>query len=290
MDVRYLEIGTLGADMHEGETRAGQLCPFCSGGSSGERTLSLKRDNHRILYMCHRASCGAKGSYSARSQAAKEYRRKERRFVTVTDPLTDELASELMSKYHLTSEEIRRGEISTTTAYSSDGHLRVYLPKHRMDGTVRGYTARALDKVQTPKALSFVFHEDEPNLGWYFRGRSRPLVIVEDAFSALRVSSFCNAVYLSGTHISDAIADELVRSGITPVYLMLDRDATRQAVKLALRYSNKCKMHVVPLPMDLKNMARPVLEEFLTEHTEVIDGVGSPKERSGRPQAFFNSS
>lgn len=266
MSTAVLDLLQLAAEISEGSAVAGQLCPFCNGGSSKERTLSLKREGRYVLYICHRDSCGHRGKLNVATRAAKEIRQRKRSFVTNPSKLSDGDLSYLYYRYNLSDQEVSRLEPGWTTKYSPEGLGRVYLPCFRYDGTVRGYTVRDLTGSQSPKSLSFKYREDEPKLCWYYTSRKLPLIIVEDQFSAIRASSYCNSVALLGTHLSDDAIDEIRGVHHGKVFLALDKDATMTAVKTVVQNNSRLKMTVTALGRDLKDLTREELDSFFKDN------------------------
>ena len=263
---KELEILDLGLSLYDGENRAGQVCPSCKGGSSGEGSFSISRDSNHVIFKCHRASCSFAGRIRTNGSAAREYKehnRSYREFVTDPDPVSAETTSFLREKYLLSDEELRRSGFGWINKYGSAG--RLWIPMRRRDGSVRGYTARDLTGTEPKKALNFKWRVEDSSLSWYNNRLSKKVILVEDAFSALRASTYLNAVNLSGTHVSEDDLDELLRSGFTEAYLALDKDAIGKAVKLSLVHRGRYRLRVVPLEKDLKNMTREALEEFMKE-------------------------
>lgn len=259
-----LAIQEIGEGLAEGENSGGNLCPFCNGGGSGDHSLSVVRKSAMILYICHRDSCQAKGGIPAYGNPKRDTGPKERRvYVTSPSPLPDKHRDKLKDMYFLSDVELRRADVGWTEAYSPPGLGRVYMPVYNQQGKQRGYVCRDLYKEQNPKALSFVFRDDDTKLAWYLYSRTAPLVIVEDNISAIRASSYVNAVALQGTSISDDMVDEMIRSAMGPVYLCLDKDATRTAVKLSLRIRPRLVTRVVPLEKDLKDHTREELDDWM---------------------------
>ncbi len=262
-----LHLAELAASLAEGEEAKVSVCPFCNGGSSKDRSFSARRVKGRLIYICHRVSCAVSGVFNAgNSRQAKAARHRQRVFVTNPDPLPVSTANLLKAKYFFTDEEINRNEIGITCHYSPEGSSRVYLALRRFDGSVRGYVVRDVEGGQTPKAMTFRFHEQDTNLAWFLRNSKLPLVVVEDYFSAMRASSYVNAVSLQGTHINRDVVDELRRSALGPVYLSLDKDATKKAILYSLEFNHVLPLKVVPLSRDLKNMERADLEQFVATH------------------------
>jgi hypothetical protein len=270
MNTRELEVLDLALTLYDGENRAGQLCPACKGGVTGECTFSVKRDSHHVYYKCHRASCGYAGRVRTSGEAADERRREKRIFRTFVldpEPVQGEAAEAVKQKYLLSDDEYHRAGFGWTRAYSPPDHPgRLWIPMRRRDGGLRGYTVRDLTGQLPKKAMNFKLRDEDNTISWYNNRNSKKLILVEDAFSALRASSFMNAVNLSGVHVSEDDLDEFLRNGFTEAYIALDKDATKQAVKLALRYRGRYPLSVIPLPKDLKNMERDELADFLREY------------------------
>lgn len=262
-----LIIQEIGEELHDGQSLGGQLCPVCSGGGSGDRSLSVTRKGSLILYLCHRASCGASGAVATYGspRGSSSGPRPKRVYVTKPDPLPPEVRELLQAKYYLTDLELARGELGWTTYYSPAGKGRVYAPLFTPQGKVRGYNCRDVYKEQTPKDLIFLFREDDCKLAWYLHSRQAPLVLVEDRLSALRLSSYVNAASLNGTDIGDAMVDEIRRTALGPIYLCLDKDATMKAVKQVIKLKGVLPMKSLPLSMDIKDMPREELSEWVTK-------------------------
>lgn len=260
-----LDLQDMAAKLYDGEEARPTVCPFCGGGTNLDISFCMKREGYKVLYICHRASCGIKGVMSVGSKASKAARHKKRVFVTDTDPLCPEARAFLMEHNHLSLTELNRGEISQTSHYSPAGRYRIYMPIFRPDGTVRGYACKDLFKQQSPKVLNFLFKEDECKVSWYSVRKSKALVVVEDQLSAIRLSSYVTSVALLGTHISEEFLDECLRTcGLDrDIYLSLDKDATNSAIKQALNLASRVKIRVVPLEKDIKDLTREELEVFV---------------------------
>lgn len=262
-----LDLLDLAIGLYDGESRSGQQCPFCKGGQSYEKSFSITREAHVVRYRCYRASCGANGRFNTRSGMAMERKTelggKTREFEVLPAPLDDVTVRYLQDRYSLSTVEIRRAELGLTRRYSAGTDSRIYVPTFRPNGTTRGYLARDILGTQSPKALTFLFRTDEPNMGWYRNKRSKKLVIVEDAFSAIRASEYMNATYLLGTDLSKGKVDEIRRESFDVVYLALDKDATRKAIKQALEWRSYLDLKVIELDKDLKDLSRRNLTTFM---------------------------
>jgi hypothetical protein len=257
----------LALELYDGESRSGLLCPACKGGGSGERTLWMNRDSRYVLYKCYRAKCSIGGKVNVRNATASERKEElggKRRLLEASPlPLTAEDIDWLKDKYHLSDEEIYRNELGRTRLHSYRVESRLYIPIFRFDRTVRGYTARDTEGLEAKKAVSFRWHEEEPNLSWHVARASKKLILVEDQFSAIRAGSYMNAAALLGVTLNKDKVDEIIRNGFAEAYLALDADATRKAIKTAIECRSRIKLRIVQLEEDLKDLPRDKLTEFM---------------------------
>jgi hypothetical protein len=253
-------------ELYDGESRSGINCPFCKGGASGENSMWMGRDGRYVKYKCYRAKCSVGGQINVRNSTAKERVEelggKRRVLETSPLPLSPEDTEWLKERYYLTDEEITRNEIGTTKLHCHQVERRLYFPIFRFDRTIRGYTARDTEGLESRKSLSFKWHEEEPNLSWHVNRQSKKLIIVEDQLSSIRCSSYINAAALIGVTLNKDKVDELIRNGFTEAYLALDADATRVAIKLTLEWRGRIKLRPIQLGRDLKDLTREELEEF----------------------------
>src|SRR5688572_16880029 len=90
-DERSYEIIARYADLGDGTTYAGQVCPACEGGATKEGSLSVTRRGDVLLWCCHRASCGYKGSNGqvGRTESTGKGRSSSRGFDLTTYPLNE---------------------------------------------------------------------------------------------------------------------------------------------------------------------------------------------------------
>ena len=239
-----LEYGHLG----DGERLAGQLCPYCRGGRSGERTLSVGRVGAKLVYRCHRASCGRSGATGSGSFSPSSGERGSSRAGRGT-PRTEELPSEIGDSL-CRSYSINESEQDAAGLRFVPDSGRLFLPVRDRLGNLKGYTTRSLDGTG-PKSLRFV---DNQCRAWYPNPYSKILVIVEDQLSAIRASSKFNAVALLGTHMTTEDVMEIRRAGYEQVVLLLDNDAFDKAVRYVVEFRPLLRMTTHKLPKDIKNM------------------------------------
>ena len=260
MDPRQ-ELKLLARGLVRGTGQSGLLCPFCHGGRTEEKSMSIHvRDDSMVLYICHRASCGKHGRIFPNgnvisSEATPQAKQWEPRwFKGETRGLSAEECRVLDARFGLGLIDIRRHRL----AYSEE-YRRLVVPVFNTSGTIRGYELRVFNRdlsdVKEPKTLHFK-HLDQPWIGWFSNGRefspANPVVLVEDVISAMKVAHQYVAVSLMGSHVS---MDDLfeVTKLTDNIILALDRDATEKALGFKKKYRFLCpNLRVMILQQDLK--------------------------------------
>lgn len=254
----------------EGLSVSGELCPACEGGRTGERSLSVSRVNHSLLFICHRAACALRGGVTVlgngdvheglaagrpvRLSGAERYR------LTGKGPLPKGVSAYLETRYHLRQEDFARGELSWTREYSGNNSGRLVMPVRDVASTMYGFVARRLDSDGGPKTLSFL---EDTRGAWYHKAGSNGVLLVEDQLSAIRAAHHITTVALLGAVVSDSLLSALVKRGYDRVYLALDKDAYDKSIKQALRFRDKIRMRVPQLPCDIKDMPPAQVLEWL---------------------------
>ena len=260
-----LEFSTLAP----GVSVSGQKCPACSGGRTQERSLSVTRgEDGSLRWLCHRASCGFRGSTGARhlptTASAQPAVPKSTELVFTSQPLPAEVKALLNERYCLSEQTVRYWNLRWAPEYGGRVILPVKGPNLEDRGTVLRTTSGA-----KPKTFTIRTESDKPMLAWFLANQSEhaPLYIVEDIYSALRLwQSSVHAVALMGTHLNTEKVREigLMASalGVQP-NLALDLDAFRLSVKYAIEYRDMCRMTATKINKDIKDMSEPELQEFL---------------------------
>lgn len=260
----------LEAALLETDVQTRIVCPFCQGGSTGERCMSIVRTAEGIVkYICHRANCGFAGrsntpAYEAPGQVQPP--RLSTREVKLR-PLEQRERKLVFDAWGMNEQESRPGQWSW-----DENTDRLAMPVFGYNGSLRGLVLRSLTG-ESPKVLN-VQWEAGPFLSWYYgttgsyQHRAR-LLVVEDIPSAVKVSSiytpFVRMCALNGTHISQDGLKELIGGGFeNNVVLALDEDASEKA----LTYSRELGLHlgrvrVLLLHRDLKNMNEKEIRECL---------------------------
>lgn len=239
------------------------LCPSCRGGNSGEHSLSLTVDESGgVLWHCFRAACGISGKRGGtrfvrtRHKPRREATRPFRGELTM---LEDEHENTLQERIGWTEEHIAMARPRWAPEKE-----RFAFPILGPMGDRRGYVLRSYTG-EEPKALTRM-DKAEPHLSWYrFRSKCPTTVVVEDIPSAVRAAKYVNAVALCGTGCGPDYANEIA-AHTQDVVWALDEDATTLALKLHRRYGMLFhSSQVLPLSMDLKDMAEKDLAELLGE-------------------------
>lgn len=254
------------ASLGDGETRAGEICPACSGGTSKEGSLSVSRSGGSLLWNCHRASCGFHGASSSSArpgQASSGTEARERPLYIPTTPITEAIAKLLSASYGLTGAAIEFAQLGWTGDHAGRYGRRVSFPIYGPDSRKRGTSYRSFQGAD-PKAIIDLQGEDSIAQCWYkMRRASSTLILVEDQLSALRLAPHVHAVALLGTNVSDAKVAEYKQGKYTRVILSLDNDATYEAIKLTLRLRGSLPINVMGLEKDIKNMSTDEFESYL---------------------------
>lgn len=243
----------------DGESEAGQLCPACRGGSSGETTLSVSRVGERLLWKCHRASCGWSGASGSKQVGYDGGRTRTpvlrgvvgRTHYRDSERLPEAVSELLSTKYYFTSRQLSQ-------LGWDPQRERVVIPVHDYRGELIGSVLRS-EQGAEPKALSFT----EDNAVGFFRNHyTDRLIIVEDLYSAMRVQPYMNSAAILGTHLNAERIAFIKSSAPTSVYLALDNDAYNKVIGYVTKFRNDLRMVPVKLTTDIKNLDPDQLEEF----------------------------
>ena len=262
----------------DGVSASGAICPKCSGGQSHEGSLSVTCEGGQLKFLCHRASCDFRGvlTINGRALVPATDERPERKpigpgYAAIRKGPLPEAAKEfLWSRYGLTDDHINRGLLQWTTAYSPEGKGRVLMPVRDCDGHVYGHTVRKIDDQRGKKSLTFVGNSSG---AWYHCPGSRDVILVEDQISAIRASSYLNAVALLGTNITDKALRDIKESEFNRVFLCLDADALPRAIELVQKHKADVKLHLLQLNWDIKDMTEKDLVQFLVREDVYTGGT-----------------
>lgn len=246
------------------------VCPFCGGGSSKERSMSIKLDPETglVLYHCFRGNCeegsgvlGGAKLVRTRQDVPKFQPYDMQYLVSLFDAPLE--VFDKLEEWGLKPEDhlLRHWRYDTYTE-----RMAQYVAGP--NGDHRGYVLRAHQPWVKTKALTARLRNDCPFQGWVnIRSIYRPIVCVEDLPSAVRVGmAGYRAVALLGNTPSNDALDEIAeeaREFKVPVLFALDPDATAQAMRVSRKFGMRGDSSVLVLHKDFKNMKQEEVNECL---------------------------
>ena len=258
-----------------GDTRK-HVCPRCDGGQSRETSLHVRYSDDGVVRLkCYRASCGwfALLLNDGTAEVTRKKLKQGRLYRDPTIPIDEDARDLLASAYGLHGYGDR-------WRLSTDGQTLV-LSIRDAYGLERGHQTRTL---YLDEKRCFTFKATaQPFLDWWVdRFSQTPVVVVEDALSACRLSQLgYGSVALLGTGMSNEDAREIKQiAGERPIVLALDRDAFDKAVKLAGRHRPVLgNTRVLCLTEDIKNIDHDDdIRELIDGRKTTARSVSSPEE------------
>lgn len=252
------EISLLAAGLGDGDTSY-TSCPSC--GREGKFSVS-RSDSGLVLYRCFRSSCtlhggGALSDGGSIAGASRQYKAPTHTpFNGMLAPLTVEQQTFLYESIgwadaHCKAAGVRWAPEMERYAFAIRG------PR----GDRRGWCLRSYSGA-SPKAKTYMDRDDH-RTSFYRKEGSRKVLAVEDIPSAVRASTYVNAVALLGTSCNTNQAWEIAEQ-FDHITWALDADATRQAFKLRADHALLFKhSDVLILHRDLKDEGELTLEDML---------------------------
>lgn len=253
------------------------VCPVCLGGGSHEDSLSVfLTDQGALKAKCHRASCPTEGYTHrvAEGVAPRNWTVKKApphyNSLHNSCPLGPNEAKRFIESYAFELSPHRLASVVRLRRRppADDCNQAWVFPIYGPGGDEVGVVVRPWQP-RTRKSLTFTHGDTESTLMSWYRSSyqdllEREVYVVEDPVSAICLWSLGKtAVSLNGTGLSRARLDELTEY-YHKVVLMLDADATRQAVKYALMYGPDV-IRTVRLVNDIKDMSKEEVEELLDD-------------------------
>lgn len=262
------QIRYLASSVEMGGQRSGWICPFCKGGDSHEKSLSLKRLLLQTKYRCHRAACNMQGTVNMTAAAVAERPKTEfnmfGRAMQKLVPLPDDVKKLIEQKYQFDNIDFAKGDLR----WSPDLQ-RLYLPIKAENGVVRGGTFRALAKDIKPKTYTYLVYPDVATIAFYrnmAQGTDK-LLIVEDQLSAIAACGGpCSTVALCGIHCNVNTIREINHVHPKDVVIALDPDALNAGIRISNMWGgmfDKCR--VAKPPKDLKDMDKISRRKWVEE-------------------------
>jgi len=237
-------------------------CPFCDGGTSHEKSFSITRECHGILYHCFRATCHAAGFIPAiAGTAVAAKRERQRHFTRPLSGLPIGVRRFLYEEY-----ELGRQDVDMARWKYDYTRNRLYMPIITEQGWDAGAVSKALDGSK-PKSLTYFWSPlyrlhvapSEVDAG--------PIVVVEDQISAAKVARQARCVALLGTSMSPEVAQRLALLS-TKVIVALDADTWSHSRSIGYNMKQKYGLlfenfSVVRLSNDPKAMTDKEIREVI---------------------------
>lgn len=234
------------------------VCYFCNGGGTKEVSLAVTRvDSLNVKYICHRSSCGKRGSILVSGQGGEEHTQvATKKFVPnpytgIVEDLQLEDLEYLDKKYEIDLNTV----IQAGWMKAKGPGFGLLMPVFGPTGAFRGAMLRREFSDGKPKQVASYKQLDEPWICWYRTSHSQ-IVLVEDQISALKAAKFSTSVALLGTGLTTEKMDEILSVAKGKIWLALDRDAHRDTFDYLKRYRSYCNgnFQAYLLSKDIKNM------------------------------------
>jgi len=257
--VEEIKLSSLGLGI--GENTRVTKCPEC--GVSGD--FSITRYDLGLFYVCYRASCGVRGFISSNSGAyQKNVKEKPSKlFKYETTALKEEHYNFFLSKYTLLSKTLNLHGLSWCETLQ-----RIIFPCFNKEGYIWGYNARyyrELDhtNVGSKKVKSILYPENtNACIASWSRGVvTKPIVLVEDQTSAMKLSEDVSAIALLGHEVPEDLWEQI---SDREVIIALDADVSRKVGNILASNSLKVQaLRAITLDMDIKDMPHHKYRLFL---------------------------
>lgn len=239
------------------------VCPFCGGGSSGERSMAITRnaDSGLVLYICFRGHCGASGVIGNPGVVrTTQHAEKPRPFRPWDNsPLVPIVSQDSWCREQLTAWHLNLRDCADWSYDWRDD--RLCMPIFGPHYDIRGYVRRARPGT-VPKVLTGRLVDNKPMVHFDLPVKDHKgggVVLVEDIPSARKISTQgVKAIALLGCTPSDDAMEEVVRyarNEASLVVVALDRDAHGQSVNLVRQLSLRVpRAAALLIDKDFKNM------------------------------------
>ena len=261
-------------DLEIGETTRDVQCPFCL---KQDGDFAVTRIQEGLLYRCFRVKCDKSGIIKSDNgqwevASLKKSLSRDYPFESDVGPLRESHISFLMDNFNFTMEDIKNNKIKWCNVTD-----RVIYPILSEKGIIKGYVARYYkelneNKSYYPKAKTYWINrqETDPSIAFPYTKSTtlgkdgiKTYVLVEDIPSAICLAKYISSIALISNCIPYNALTFLMGKNII---IMLDNDATTQAIKLCKKYSlffNQCE--VFPINVDPKNMSEEQIKKVVAE-------------------------
>ncbi len=252
-------------------------CPFCDNIEPYAPSLSVTRIAEGILYHCYRAVCSGQGFIGTLPSNLLKDKNvnltvklfKPKPYEKETTHVLPVMVEYIGKKYCISCLELERNNIRQT---GGTDEVALVMPLYSREGYEFGHTTKIIHPNGTQlKAIHYLttdtcklhYARHYPS-GSDLISTGTTVILVEDVLSAIRVSEFRQGVALLGTHLNDAMIQDLLKAGYKNVILALDPDAVGKALKMKEKYSLFFNTWRVPvLTKDPKDLGRGELQKEL---------------------------
>lgn len=283
------EVLALARHLEAGTSATSLVCPRCAGGAKKDKSFSVTRTSSKVLFKCHRATCGYRGVVQVTPSAStldnKEggkvpqsgnYIFRAPRDTTYRGPtegLPPDIVETLSRRWSLSEWHLNRWSVRYINRGTFRGFCgRIALPVIDPEtGTKAGLLVRSLDARDKPKTL--LYSTCTSSL-YTSTSSTSTLVLVEDVISSIRLSKHVHSLALLGTSLSTSKAS-IVQSLVTKlkinnIVLALDKDA----LHCSLVQVNKLKL-VVQVPVQVVALDKDIKDLTEEELTQWLDSCGN---------------
>ena len=276
-DYESLTISLYAEGIQIGEARNKNLCPYCHGGGSKEKSFSLKGEVYGVVWRCWRASCSKHGRLDPKTgmfhDGAPAFDDREysppRRGVPANFlqfmPLHDFWRDKLLYDYGILPEQ------AIAKDWKSNKQGMLVIPMRSCRGAMVGYEFRG--QAGEPKSMIEPFSNSSAWVGrnaidTHHIENKRIVMIVEDNISALKASLVCKTYCIQGTNFTHHHALELENDWRATLYLLaLDKDATNKSVEYFQRFKFLLpNLKLCPLERDIKNYTVAQIQQLVESY------------------------
>jgi len=253
MPSERLTVRELARGLPVGGSRSGELCPKCTGGRSGERSLSVYRNEWGVGARCHRASCDL-NTFRSDIQAAPEVAAFKPRPYPFPLAAPDSL-NEAWDRLRVPIADRGPGLAARLGLHAREG------VSNEVVWEVRGYDWAAkghISRTYPDKRIRVWRENNTPFYAYHGFRRTPCLWIVEDSVSAAQIAlAGGNALALLGVQFSldgqAELGDYLRRlktvAGTPHIKVALDPDAATLGVKLTKELTNRLGYATMFMPL-----------------------------------------
>lgn len=273
MSSARLTVRDMARGLPVGGSRSGELCPKCQGGQSGERSLSVYRNEWGVGARCHRASCGLnifRGSPEISLPNAPPAFKPRPYPFPLAAPLR---VNEVWDRLRVPAAERGPALAARLGLHAREGVSNEIVWEVRgYDWAARGHVSRTYPD----KRIRVWRESNTPFYAYHGFRRTPTLWIVEDSVSAAQIAlAGGNALALLGVQFSLAgqqeLGDYLARlktvAGTPQIKVALDPDAATVAVKLTRELTSRLGYATMfmPLVADPKDLPEGELARMVEE-------------------------